>query len=104
MRIRELIVERALEGAELRMEKLKEFVSPGDRILELQQERIDYLKANGPTIKGDQSLLDLEFTNMTMKRGRGGKPYLEFEVKGVNVLCFPNARYGAFITRKKSGV
>ena len=48
------------------------------------------------TVGGDRSLLDLEYTSYEVKKGNGGKQYVEFDN---GVKYFPNARYGRYITR-----
>ena len=52
-------------------------------------------------IKGMKEFGHLEFERCEVRIGRGGKIYRVYKTEMGNILCFPQARYGIFITMEK---
>jgi hypothetical protein len=61
-----------------------------------QQKLVEELSTGKIKIGGDQDLLQNTFETFEIKKGKGGKSYIQFDN---GIKYFPNAKYGRFITR-----
>lgn len=95
MRVKEFLLKNELKKSIERLRKLEEMKAP-KVMIEAQEKAIMLLKEGTFLIGGDKELLDTEFESFEVKRGNGGKVYIEFDT---GVKYFPQARYGRFITR-----
>lgn len=96
MKIRDKIIENTLKNVTERCEGIIKIGGPAIIIENLKKE-IENLKNGILKIKDKENLLDIEFADVEWKKGRGGVPYATFNNGTINY--FPNARYGAFITK-----
>ena len=95
MTIKDFIVEKETKMMKERLEQLEKFGAPAI-IIEKTKENIKKLENGELKVGGDKSLLESEFIQCAVKKGRGGKVYLEFD----NVIkYFPEAKYGRYITK-----
>ena len=90
MTIREKIIEGLLTAGTERLEKLIELGAP-TVIITGQQQYVENLKRGEVKIAGEQNLLDIEFSSVEQKKGRGGKSYYSFND---DINFFPVTRYG----------
>lgn len=93
MTVKEFIVKNELRSAAERLAKLKELGAP-DIMIVGQNKIVDELKAGKIKISGAVEKLENEVMDFEVKKGRGGKQYVEFSD---GTMCFPNARYGRYI-------
>ena len=96
MKIRDKIIENTLKNVTERCEGMIKIGGPAIIIENLKKE-IENLKNGILKIKDKENLLDIEFTDIEWKKGRGGVPYASINNGTINY--FPNARYGAFIAK-----
>ena len=95
MTIKDFIVEKETKMMKERLEQLEKFGAPAI-IIEKTKENIKKLENGELKVGGDKSLLEFEFIQCAVKKGRSGKVYLEFD----NVIkYFPEAKYGRYITK-----
>ena len=95
MTIKDFIIERETKMMKERLEQLEKFGAPAI-IIEKTKESIKKLENGELKVSGDESLLEFDFVQCAVKKGRGGKVYLEFD----NVIkYFPEAKYGRYITK-----
>lgn len=95
MTIKDFIIEKETRMMKERLEQLEKFRAPAI-IIEKTKESIKKLENGELKVSGDESLLEFDFVQCAVKKGRGGKVYLEFDNA---IKYFPEARYGRFITR-----
>ena len=95
MTIKDFIIEKETKMMKERLEQLEKFGAPA--IIKKQlKENIKKLENGELKVGGDESLLEFEFKCFAVKKGRGGKVYLEFN----NIIkYFPEAKYGRYITK-----
>ena len=95
--IRQHLNEKIAEGSKIRYEKLKEIKAP--YVMIENQTKITNMAENGEIVfSGDQEALELTYKSSTKFKGRGGKPWYQFETEeGRLVNYFPAARFGRFI-------
>ena len=94
-RIVDFILRNELRMAQERLEKLIKMKAPGVMI-QGQQKLVEELEAGKIKVGGDQELLNCTFETFEIKKGSGGKSYIQFDN---GIKYFPNAKYGRFITR-----
>jgi len=95
MTIKDFIIEKETKMMQERLEQLEKFKAPAIVIEKLKKD-IEKLKNGELKVSGDESLLEYEFFQYEVKKGRGGKIYIEFD----NVIkYFPEAKYGRYITK-----
>jgi hypothetical protein len=95
MTIKDFIIEKETKMVKERLEQLEKFGAP-TIIIEKTKEVLEQLENGELKVGGDKSLLESEFIQCVVKKGRGGKVYLEFD----NVIkYFPEAKYGRYITK-----
>lgn len=97
MKIKEFIIEKELRLTKERFKKLIEIGAP-KIMMDNISEQIKEMENGEIKIGGDLELLDYEFNDYEVKKGRGGKVYIEFDN---SINYFPNAKYGRYISRKK---
>ena len=98
MTIKDFIIEWETKIIRERLEKLKKFEAPAI-IIEKTKENIKKLENGELKVGGDKSLLEFDFVQCAVKKGSGGKIYLEFD----NIIkYFPEAKYGRYITKSVS--
>ena len=93
MKIRDYVVKCALAEAKKRREDYIRISGP-QCIIENLAKRIAELEQGVVKVGGDNSLLDYEFENKELKKGRGGVPYVQFDGK---INYFPYAQHGKYI-------
>lgn len=93
--IKTIIIEKALEATKERLEKLIEMGAPQIMVTNLQSQ-VAEMEAGDIKVGGDASLLDAEVIGYEVKKGNGGKSYIQFDN---GTKYFPNAKYGRFITK-----
>jgi len=93
MTIREKIIENEITMLKERVEALKCMNMPAC-MFEGAADEIEKLEAGILAIGGDTSLLDAEYVSGEVKRGRGGKQYVQ--INGC-INFFPKAKYGRYI-------
>ena len=96
MTIREKIIENELAYQKDRYAKLKEMGAPVV-IIENMERVISELTAGDIKVTGETELLDLDYFNGEVKKGKGGKVYIC--MNNGSILYFPNAKYGRFIRK-----
>ena len=96
MTVREYLLGALVKLAEERLEKLVEYRAP-QVMIDGQQKYVASLKAGELKISGDTDVLDEEFVDRELKKGRGGKGYVSINSGTINF--FPNAKYGMYIKR-----
>ena len=99
MTIREKMITSELESTETRLQKLKEVGAPSV-VIESLEKSIQKLKSGEIDVGGESQLLDEEYENGIVQKGRSGKPYIS--INDGTILYFPTARYGRFIKRADS--
>ena len=97
MKIKSYIIEKEVSNSMERLQKLKEIGAP-NVIIESLSKEIEKLKSGNLNIGGDKELIEEEFNNKEVKKGQGGKVYIQFDGR---INYFPNAKYGRFISRVK---
>ena len=95
MTIKDFIIERETKMMKERLEQLEKFGAPAI-IIEKTKESIKKLENGELKVSGDESLLEFDFVQCAVKKGRGGKVYLEFDSA---IKYFPEAKYGRCITK-----
>ena len=95
MTVKEYILQKELYWAQTRFEALQKVGCPEIMLTALGKE-IDKLNNGIIKVGGDNTLLNLFFEVCEVKKGKGGKIYIEFDC---GIKYFPTARYGRFITR-----
>ena len=94
--IRTYICECEAKMQKERLEKLIEMSAP-EIMITRTKEIIVELETENIKVGGDKELLDVEFINREVKKGRGGKTYISLNNGTINY--FPNAQYGRYIKR-----
>lgn len=94
-RIADFILKTEYRGAQERLEKLIKMEAP-KIMVQGQQKLVEELSTGKIKIGGDQDLLQYTFETFEIKKGNGGKLYVQFDN---GIKYFPNAKYGRFITR-----
>lgn len=94
-RIADFILKTEYRGAQERLEKLIQMEAP-KIMVQGQQKLVEELSTGKIKIGGDQDLLQYTFETFEIKKGKGGKSYVQFDN---GIKYFPNAKYGRFITR-----
>ena len=94
-KIIDFILRNEYRQAQERLEKLIQMNAP-QVIIQGQQKLVEELSTGKIKIGGDQDLLQCTFETFEIKKGRGGKLYIQFDN---GIKYFPNAKYGRFITR-----
>lgn len=95
MTIKEFIIEKEMEATKDRFEKLTEMGAP-EILLRNIEKQIAEMQDGNIQVGGDKKLLDCEAVTYMIKKGNGGRLYIEFEN---GIKYFPNAKYGRFISR-----
>ena len=94
-RIFDFILRNEYRMAQERLEKLIQINAP-KVMIQGQQKLVEELSAGKIKIGGEQDLLQCTFATFEIKKGNGGKLYIQFDN---GIKYFPNAKYGRFITR-----
>lgn len=94
MNILDWICEHELPAYEERLAKLESIGAPAVMI-ESQKEAVDKLRNGDIVVGGNKELLAETVEGFEVKRGNGGKQYVEFNGA---IRYFPQAKYGRFIT------
>lgn len=94
-RIFDFILRNEYRMAQERLEKLIQMEAP-KIMIQGQQKLVEELSTGKIKIGGDQDLLQNTFETFEIKKGKGGKSYIQFDN---GIKYFPNAKYGRFITR-----
>jgi len=94
-KIIDFILRNEYRQAQERLEKLIQINAP-KVMIQGQQKIVDELSTGKIKIGGDQGLLQCTFDTFEVKKGNGGKIYIQFDN---GIKYFPNAKYGRFITR-----
>ena len=97
MTIKEFIIDREMVVYEGRLNSLLELGAP-DIMIESQRKAVAALQSGDFKIGGDPYLLDYEFSEWKVYKGRGGKMYVQFDEK---INYFPTAKYGRYIKEAK---
>ena len=95
MKIIDFILRNECRQAQERLEKLIQMNAPAV-IIEGQKKIVKELSTGKIKIGGDQDLLQRTFETFEVKKGKGGKLYIQFDN---GIKYFPNAKYGRFITQ-----
>lgn len=95
MLVKDLVIKFLVDTQSNRLAKLKELHAPAVMIESLEK-AIESWKAGNLVVGGKKALLSEECKSFQVKKGNGGKAYLEFDN---GVKFFPQARYGFFISR-----
>ena len=93
MTIREFIINNEIKSFEERLSKLEEMSAPAI-IIDSQRKAVDDLRNGVLKIGGAVEKLDNEMIGFEIKKGNGGKPYVEF---ADGTRYFPQAKYGRYI-------
>ena len=94
--IRDIIIRGELGEAKHRLSKLEAMKAPAPVINALRSQ-VAALEAGEIKVGGDATLLDAVTTSVEMKKGRGGKVFIEFDN---GIRYFPKAKYGKFISQQ----
>ena len=94
--IRTWISERAAADAEARIADLQRLRAPAI-VIDQERRKGEAARAGQLEFKGEIALLDEEFENVQVSKGRGGKPVLLFNGR---IYYFPKARFGRFVSSK----
>lgn len=94
-KIIDFIVRNEYRQAQERLEKLIQMNVP-KVMIQGQQKIVAELSEGKIKVGGDQELLNNTFETFEVKKGNGGKIYIQFDN---GIKYFPNAKYGRFITR-----
>ena len=94
-KIIDFILRNEYRQAQERLEKLIQMEAP-KIMIQGQQKLVEELSTGKIKIGGDQDLLQCTFETFEIKKGNGGKLYIQFDN---GIKYFPNAKYGRFITR-----
>jgi len=94
MTIKEYLIGCELKAAEYRLSELKDMGAPVVMITG-QEKCVEDMKAGIFKVSGDTELLEEEYVEREVKKGRSGKPYLT--ING-HINYFPKAKYGRYIT------
>lgn len=94
-KIIDFILRNEYRQAQERLEKLIQMNAP-KVMIQGQQKLVEELSAGKIKIGGDQDLLQYTFKAYEIKKGNGGKLYVQFDN---GIKYFPNAKYGRFLTR-----
>ena len=101
MQIKADIIATAQKGAEARLKSLVSITAP-EIMIDRQRERLEMFLRGEIEIQDKDFLLGLPFTDRQVKTGNGGKKYISYQTANGIVNYFPNARFGAFISKAKS--
>ena len=93
-KIIDFILRNEYRQAQERLEKLIQINAP-KVMIQGQQKLVEELSAGKIKVGGDQDLLQCTFETFEIKKGNGGKSYVQFDN---GIKYFPNAKYGRFIT------
>ncbi len=91
----EFLLKNEQRMAQERLAKLEEMKAP-EIMVQGQRKLVAELEKGNLKIGGDQELLKAEFETFELKKGSGGKGYIQFDN---GIKYFPQAKYGRFITR-----
>lgn len=94
MTILDWICEHELPAYEERMAKLVSIGAP-EIVIKAQADAVDALKCRKISVGGMRKLLAEQVEKFEVKRGNGGKQYVEFNGA---IRYFPAAKYGRYIT------
>ena len=92
--IKDYILENEIKNVSERLEKLKDIRAPQVMLDGLAKELQELRKGNFK-ITGDKELLNYKWKTREIKKGRGGKVFIQFDGK---INYFPTAKYGKYIT------
>lgn len=98
MTIFDVVLEKEKNAASKRLEKLKKIPAP-DVILKSLSEFIKNANNEVKKFKGMSEFGKLKVNNYEVKKGRGGKPFIEFDTKIGKIYFFPVGKYGAFLKK-----
>ena len=93
MTIKQFLIETEKKQAETRLAKLIEIGAP-EIIIENLKKKVVNPEADFK-VGGSKELLEIEYKNHEVRKGKGGKVFLAFND---SVLYFPTAKFGRFIT------
>lgn len=97
MTIKQDILDGIISATRERLVKLNDLSAP-QVIIDRDQQVLDEALAGKVKVSDKQNLINLGFTNVEYKNGKGGKPYREYATEKGTVLYFPRARFGRFLT------
>lgn len=93
--IREYIITAEANNLEKRIERLKEIGAPQLMVAKAEGQLAE-LRQGNIKIGGEVELLNETFEHYEVKKGTGGRVYIEFDTVA---RYFPEAKYGKFITQ-----
>lgn len=94
MTIKEIVLEIEIKSGAYRAEKLEELKAP-QVMIDALKANVEDMKAGNLKVGGAVEKLDNEVDGYEIKKGRGGKQYIEFSD---GTRYFPEAKYGRYIS------